>query len=454
MARLIGSDLMVELEWETLLGFDKEARELRDLCHRRRANRHAVFADEQGLRTAGLVAKDSEPDAARPGGTPVFSLAAIVSKRAAGQTVVFLHTLDGLDGFDAAPLGAGAPLAVLIAIKAGRPEIDRVLPLSEAVHEARHFIEALSGKVVLYGNYSLDEHEADAMPLPAVAELSATERDAALIVPLGRRLRSATGARGATRGTSKIALPTVILMSLIVGGGCAFAWMLWPDSPPPMTVTTAPPPIDPLEQYRSNVKERLSTELQAPSQQHVAAIQLLLAGTPLEVAGWRAQQLQCEARQCTVVWTRGKGGTLSGLLLDRPGTVVREDNFDQAHEVIQLEADESLSPITLRKRKAFFDVAGTRTSKLRDYGMQAQIGAPVPLIPPPAAVAQAASGAQDASGVQIVAKGPWSMAGHLAFIDSVAGLMKRTGNMSLKELIIDTDPAKPRFNASGEFYVE
>ncbi len=448
MARLIETDLMVELEWETLLGFDKEARELRDLCHRRRANRHAVFSDEQGLRTAGLVAKDSEPNAARPGGAPVFSLAAIVSKRAAGQTLVFLHTLDEPDS---GQLDAAAPLAILIAIKAGRPEIDRVLPLPEAAREAQLFIESLSGKVALFGNYSLDDHMAEAMPLPVAIELSDTERDAALIVPLGSRVRSAGGRFGARSGTARLSLPTAILIGLIAIGGGAFTWMLWPDSPPPITASTAAAPVDPLVQYQSDVKQRLSTELQAPSHQDVAQIQLLLVGTPLEVAGWRAQQLQCEARQCTVVWIRGKGGTLSGLLLERPGTVVREDNFDQAHEIIHLEADETLSPITLRKRKTFFDIAGARTSKLRDYGMQAQIGAPVPLIPPPATVVPAASGA---SGAQIVAKGPWTMAGHLAFIDSVAGLMKRTGNMSLKELIIDTDPAKPRFNASGEFYVE
>lgn len=435
MARRIGQDLMVELSWETLLGVDKERREIRDLCARRGTDHYVVFDDDVGLRTAGLVTGQGprgEPDA---DAAPAWTLAGILAGRSDGRPLVFLHALDD-----------AAEETLLIAVKAGRPEIDRVLPLPDALREAERFIETLDGECRLCGTHAPPGKSATPMPLPDGPSLSDKERGAYRIA----RLPTGFTRRAPTRRTRRRV--TLAALAVVVGGAGAGVTGLRgrrADAPPAVT------PPDPLAEHRERLARAMARELAAPGPAHATRMVALLGQLPVEAAQWRMSRMRCAGDGCEILWRRRPGGTLDGLLDARPAAVPSEEDIDQAMERIALPDDpapaRALAP---RRRDVFYRIANSRAQRLRDAGLAMELGPTRPVVasasgtaPPPATpLSTTPSSAPE--------KGAWTMSGHLAFVDSVPGLLGRTGNMSVRELLVEIDPVPSRFRAAGDFYVE
>ena len=109
--------------------------------------------------------------------------------------------------------------------------------------------------------------------------------------------------------------------------------------------------------------------------------------------------------------------------------------------------DDGEARVTPVPRNQFLRTAGARLQALGDYGMDIALTMPEPLVPVPPGVTSRDDVPPPLS------KGEWTMAGHLAFVDSVAGLMMRAGNMSLSELKVVIDDGKPVFSAQGTYYV-
>ncbi|MGI4856932.1 MAG: hypothetical protein ACRYHA_08460 [Janthinobacterium lividum] len=452
----IGGDLMVELTWENLLGVDKEAREIADLCARRGADRLVVFTDDFGLRTAGLVGReDARTDLE---GSPAYALAGILAGRSAGRPLVFLHALDPSEND-----------VIVIAVKAGRPEIDRVLPLPNALREAERFIETLDDDCRLCGTHSIPGKIAEPMPLPSGATLSDAERGAYRIV---RQQTGFTRHAGTLRTRRARVLAAAGVALVLVGAGAGITTRFWRRAYVPTAPHVATRP-DALALHRQRVAHAIAQARAAPGQAHAARMVALLRDLPIEAARWRLAEMRCADGACSILWRRHPGGTLEDLLDARPAAQPSEEDFDRAAERIELldDALASAAPVsaapvsavsvsaasvsasaapallTLQKREDFYRIANSRAQRLRDVGLALELGPTAPVVAPPPDVALPAS-------VSAPAKGQWTMSGHLAFVDSVPGLLGRTGNMSVRELVIETDPAPSRFRAAGDFYVE
>ncbi|MGI4984145.1 MAG: hypothetical protein ACRYGL_12605 [Janthinobacterium lividum] len=444
MARRIGQDLVVELNWETLLGVDRERREIGDLCARRGASHHVVFTDEFGLRTVGLVARDAfhadsgpGPDPGRGSGAeaaPAYALAGILASRSDARPLVFLHTLDDAENH-----------VVVIAVKAGRPEIDRVLPLADAQREAERFIETLDEPCRLCGTHPVPGKAAEPMPLPSGATLSDAERSAYRIT------RLQTGfTRHVPTPRARRALAFAALALVLIGPGAGVTKRFWrrPDAP---TAPRATAP-DPLALHRQHAARTLARELAAPGHAPAMRMVALLQDLPIAPARWRMSRMTCADDGCTVLWRRRPGGTLDGLLDARPAAHPVEEDIDQATERIALPDHPAPAfALTLQKREHFYRIANSRAQRLRDAGLAMAFEPTTPIVTPPSGVTLPAS---VAAAVAIPAKGAWTMSGHLAFVDSVPGLLGRTGNMRVRELVIEIEPPPVRFRAAGEFYVE
>ncbi|MGI4856089.1 MAG: hypothetical protein ACRYHA_04030 [Janthinobacterium lividum] len=453
MTRRIEQDLVVELNWETLLGVDQERREIGDLCARRGASHHVVFTDDFGLRAVGLVARavsragpgpgpgldpEPEPDSDPDFGTeaaPAYALAGILAGRSDGRPLVFLHALDDAKNHVA-----------VIAVKAGRPEIDRVLPLADALREAERFIETLDDPCRLCGTHPVPGKAVETMPLPGGPTLSDAERSAYRIT----RLRTGI-TRHVPTPRARRTLALAVLGLAVIGTGAGIAKMLRrrPAAPAVPRAEAAP---DPLALHRQHVARTLARELAAPGHAPAVRMVALLRDLPIAPARWRMSRMECAGDGCAVLWRRRPGGTLDGLLDARPAAQPMEEDVDQATERLALPDHPAPAfALTLQKREHFYRIANSRAQRLRDAGLAMELGPTAPIVTPPPGVTMPAS---VAASVAVPAKGAWTMSGPLAFVDSVPGLLGRTGNMRVRELVIETEPPPVRFRAAGEFYVE
>lgn len=455
MARRISHQLFAELEWENLLGLDKEAREIKDLCTRRHASHYIVLSDAYGLRVAGLMGEQT-PSA----DAPSHALAALLSLRAAGQPLLFVYELpvdptivDAANAINEAAQSDSLDQVIVIAINGGRPVIDRVLPRAEAIHEAALFAETLESPVRLVGNLAIDGLELSAMALPEAYAFSDAERAQCQIQAL-------------SGGRANNVVKNSAAVLVMIGTLGTIAWLFWP-APTPRYVAPVVS-VDEEAAYYSALKNARESILTGPGYAHVTEIQHLLAALPVDVEGWRAKTLQCTAQACEVSWARGQRATLEGLLGSRPHAKIEEDNYDKAVESLTLSTIPDSASDTLPKaalailpRLEFYEIANGRASTLKDHGMEAEIGIATPMVAMPAGMIdqqrtseRTADKTTSDINTPLTAKGEWRIAGHLAFFDSVAGLLLRTGNMRLNTVDIDTDPTQPRFTASGYFYVE
>jgi hypothetical protein len=464
MARRISHQLFAELEWENLLGLDKESREIKDLSARRNASHYLVLSDAYGLRVAGLLtAQTDAADAAGAANAAAYSLAAFLSLRAAGQPLLFVYALpvdptivdttDVIDAVDAVEASASRDQVIVIAVNGGRPVLDRILPRAEALHEAALFAETLESAVRLVGNLAVDGLALSAMALPEAYAFTEEERAHCQIHALSGRRANNMVKNGAA----------LLLLTGMVG---TIAWLLWPAPTPHYETPVVT--VDEQAAYYAALKDARKSISTGPGYAHITDIQQLLSELPIVVNGWRAKTLQCTAKTCNISWERVQGATLEGLLNGRPQAKIQEDDYDKAIESIPLlvhpeseSGDSAKTRMVILPRLDFYEVANGRASTLKDHGMEAEIGIASPMVPMPAGMidhqrkdTHHADKTKDDTNARPTAKGAWRIAGHLAFFDSVTGLLLRTGNMRLNTVDIDTDPTQPRFTASGYFYVE
>ncbi|WP_139166911.1 type 4b pilus protein PilO2, partial [Chromobacterium sphagni] len=212
---------------------------------------------------------------------------------------------------------------------------------------------------------------------------------------------------------------------------------------------------DPMTSYRNQMQSALK---QAPLNHGAAYARTMLAVVqqlPFEVGGWRVGGISCRDKGCVINWKRQDGGTFQ-TLLDQRKSVQFQDMGSAMETVPLLEtpAAPQSTPIDVAK---FYMTAGVRMQALDDLGkggkgegklMAVALGKVEPLVPLPPELKNRANK------VPALAKGSWSMQGHLAFLDSVPGLMERAGNMTLDAVEVTLNDKKPEFTAKGTFYVQ
>ena len=107
MSRVLFGNLVIELQWESLLGLNKESDEVRELAAVRKGSKqYLVVQNTLGSRVAGLA--DLTANVRK---TEFFALAGLLRAVTDDQNIVFLHT----DPDDASGV-------VFIAIQDGKPE--------------------------------------------------------------------------------------------------------------------------------------------------------------------------------------------------------------------------------------------------------------------------------------------------------------------------------------------
>ncbi|VVD76619.1 type 4b pilus protein PilO2 [Pandoraea anhela] len=442
MARALSNHLVVGAQWETLIGLEKEMVEIRNLARSRDASHFTVTDDGAGTRTVGLVSLpvDGAPDADVHG----VALAAVLGSLVEGPNVAFIHP----DPDDPAR-------ALFVTLRDHRPELDLDLPASQLKHRLEQWMAEVEGPVKVAGVMRMDLPHADVViTLDDIA--AAARRDTAVEARL-KPVRKALPVR-------QMRVAAVLMATLVVVGGGAYGGWTWYDAVQQEKLAAANR-VDPVDAYKQALKRALAAESFSTGASYARHLQRTIQHLPANAGGWRPANIECKARRCDIEWRRREGGTFDLLLSQRPGAQIVD--LDHAREVVTLPEDDATSARTVAAshdeseaveddgdarvapvpRNQFLRTAGARLQALGDYGMDIALTMPVPLVPVPPGV-----GARKDVPPPI-SKGEWRMAGHLAFFDSVAGLMMRAGNMSLGELKIVIDDGKPVFSAQGTYYV-
>ncbi|MCI3207330.1 MULTISPECIES: type 4b pilus protein PilO2 [Pandoraea] len=450
MARALSNHLVVGAQWETLIGLEKEMAEIRSLARSRDASHFAVTDDGAGTRTVGLIAL-SEADAADA--TDGYALAAVLGSLVDAPNVAFIHP----DPDDPAR-------ALFVTLRDHRPELDLELPASALKHRLEQWTAEVGGPVKVAGVMRMDLPHADVvLTLDDIAAAALREEAAqARLKPVRN------GLPGMPARQMKIAA-ALMAMLVVVGGAGYWGWTWYEDMQ--REKLAAANRVDPVDAYKAALKRALAAESFSTGASYARHLQRTITHLPANAGGWRPASIDCKARRCEIEWRRREGGTFDLLLSQRPAAQIVD--LDHAREVATLPDDDATSARTVAAsvgaasandaseaieddgdarvtpipRNQFLRTAGARLQALGDYGMDIALTMPTPLVPVPPGVATRHD-------VPLpISKGEWKMAGHLAFYDSVAGLMMRAGNMSLGELKIVVDDGKPVFSAQGTYYV-
>ncbi|VVE80740.1 type 4b pilus protein PilO2 [Pandoraea sputorum] len=455
MGRALSNHLVIGAQWETLIGLEKEMTEIRSLARSRDASHFTVTDDGAGTRTVGLV---SLPDATQTNAaTTRYALAAVLRTLVDGPNVAFMHP----DPDDPAK-------AVFVTLRDHRPELDLEVPASQLKHRLEQWTAEVEGPVKVAGVMRTDLPHADViLTLDDIA--AAAVREATTETRI-KPVRQALPAR-----QLKIAATVVTLLAVIAGA--AYGGWQWYESIQREKLAAANR-VDPVVAYKQALTRALANESFSTGASYARHLQRAVQQLPANAGGWRPASIDCKARTCEIEWRRLEGGTFDLLLSQRPRAQIVD--LDHANERFMLPEDDATSASTVAAslgaaksaartpagtpsiealeddgdarvtpipRNQFLRTAGARLQALGDYGMDIALTMPEPLVPVPPGVAS-----RDDMPPPIL-KGEWKMAGHLAFFDSVAGLMMRAGNMSLGELKIVIDDGKPVFSAQGTYYV-
>lgn len=458
MARVLSNLLVVGARWETLIGLQKEPAEVRGLASSRGATHYAVADDGSGTRTAGLITLPIElADLSQER----FALAALIAQMVDGNNIAFVH-----------PDPEDPTAMVLVLLRERRPVKDVVVPSAQAWDALRSFVAESEGTVKVVGE-GLPE---SGLPLPLGGKDATSNGDTAIATALlptagerritvayaltfdeiaahARRERPVDARFRLVRKplpTRKIVATLGVLGGLcLLGGAGWFGWDWYEQYAQEQRAIASQ--IDPVDAYKANLKRVLAAESFASGGAFAKTLQHTIQTLPANAGGWRPESIVCNTARCDVIWNRKEGGTFDLLLSQRPNAGIVD--LDHAGEIIPLhlddaaadsDSDERVTPVPLNQ---FLRSAGARLQQLGDYGMDISMSMPELLAKRPPSLAGRADLPPS------IAKGEWRIAGHLAFLDSVAGLMTRAGNMSLQELKIVIDDTKPIFTAQGFYYV-
>ena len=458
MARILANQLAVGAQWETLIGLEKELTEIRTLAKSREASHYAVADDDAGTRTAGLFSLgDAAPGHGAP---PAYALAAALTSLIDAPNAAFIHP----DPDDPAT-------SLFVTLRDRRPQLDREVPVSALRSHLEKWTTEVDGEVQIVGVAPPSCPGADVtLSLDDIAAYLEKERpkDGRLCVvrkPLPTR----------TIRNAAIALATLTF----VGGAGWWGWS-WYEAREAAKLAAANR-VDPVDAYKSSLARAIAAEPFFAGASYARRLQLAIQTLPASAGGWRPAAIDCDTRQCEIQWKRLAGGTFDLLLSHRPQaqivdldhateTLIPSDapnaadvpmgtshvtptsasTTDGVADVARVDGagfDDDDARVTPVPRAQFLRSAGARLQSLGDYGMDISLSMPTPLVSAPSAVTARSDVPPP------IAKGEWRIAGHLAFVDSVAGLMMRAGNMSLLELKVVVDDAKPVFSAQGTYYV-
>ncbi|MCE4061151.1 type 4b pilus protein PilO2 [Pandoraea sputorum] len=455
MGRALSNHLVIGAQWETLIGLEKEMTEIRSLARSRDASHFVVTDDGAGTRTVGLV---SLPDTTQTDATTTrYALAAVLRTLVDGPNVAFMH-----------PDPDDPTKAVFVTLRDHRPELDLEVPASQLKHRLEQWTAEVDAPVKVAGVMRTDLPHADViLTLDDIAAAAVREATPETRI---KPVRQALPAR-----QLKIAAAVVTLLAVVAGA--AYGGWQWYESIQREKLAAANR-IDPVEAYKQALTRALANESFSTGASYARHLQRAVQQLPANAGGWRPASIDCKARACEIEWRRLEGGTFDLLLSQRPRAQIVD--LDHANERFMLPEDDATSASTVAAslgaakseahtqagapsiealeddgdarvapipRNQFLRTAGARLQALGDYGMDIALTMPEPLVPVPPGV----TSRDDVP--PPISKGEWKMAGHLAFFDSVAGLMMRAGNMSLGELKIVIDDGKPVFSAQGTYYV-
>ncbi|AXE28459.1 hypothetical protein DK842_00035 [Chromobacterium phragmitis] len=426
MSRVLPGNLVIEVQWEGLLGLSKEADEIRELAGRRGAKHFLALQNALGTRVVGLA---SLPGNVRK--SEFFALAGLLREITDDQNVVFLHG-DPADNSK----------VVFLSIHDGKPEDDRVLPRSAAIDAAIQFIQEVGAGVTILGD--IDDERIQVTRYVNLADITTTLTD--------EEKRDYKFKQLPSRSWFGIAL-----LFAVMGGTLGGVWW-WSDASEKeaqarIAEAEAAKP-DPVVEYRAQLKKALDQEPLNHGVQYARSVQRLIQVLPSEAGGWKVDRLLCKDQACILVWKRGAGGTFETLLKERQ--VSQFQDMDTASESLTIPESQARQVVPIPQDQ-FYLKGGVRMQILVDAGKQIEQGKEMmsvslsklqPLIAEPPALKNRRGA------IELVSKGDWSLKGHLAFIDSIAGLLERAGNMSLTEVTVVINEKSPEFSAQGRFYVK
>ncbi|GAB3629487.1 hypothetical protein PTE30175_01191 [Pandoraea terrae] len=459
MAKLLPHGLVAGLRWETLIGLEKESVEIRALAARRDADQFVVVGDDDVNRTVGLAKLPAEalaPASGKPRSQPMpyVSLAAALCRMLPSENAVFL-----------CPDPEARAECLFVTIRDGRPDRDEVLSIAAAHDAARRFIEANeTGSTIVCGVVS--QPIGPAADAAANAEIGREAREAgndiwdaamtraevvtlAQIAEFVRRAgiddyRLSPVNQAPSLRLIGIGVAIVAVVAVVIAGG----WWWWSARAEAERLRIAQSQrVDPVQAYRDAVRKALAREPFDAGSAFAQAVQTYVHALPANASGWRPESIVCKAAACDIQWRRLEGGTFDKLLAQRERAVIVDIN--SATETMPLTLDGApeasrVSPVPLSQ---FLRTAGARLQQLGDYGLDISMTMAAPIVPVPPALAKRADIAPP------ILKGTWQISGHLAFLDSVKGLMQRSANLSLAQVEVQLNDEKPVFSAQGAFYV-
>ncbi|MEO2215521.1 type 4b pilus protein PilO2 [Chromobacterium vaccinii] len=425
MARVLLGNLVVGMQWEALLGLSKESDEVRELAARRGARQYLVLRNLLGSQVVGLA---SLPGRRRK--SEFFALAGLLRESSDDQNILFLHS----DPDD-------ADKVILIGIHDGKPVEDRLVAREDATEAARQFIQEVGTGVTILGDIADGQLE--------------TTRQLRLEEVAGSLTREAMAAyRLRPLPPSRMVVAALLAVALACVGGGVKWWMHGREQELQTklaAIATARP--DQGAEYRAQAQAALQSPSLSRGTGYARTMQAAILQLPRETGGWKMARLSCKAAACDALWQRGEGGSFATLLAQRPR--VQFQGMNAALESVAFTAvADKVTPVPITQ---FYLKTGVRMQALEDYGksgkagdkaLQVTLDKAEPLVPLPAGLTEKEKAAPQ------VAKGAWTMQGHLAFLDSVAGLMERSGNMAIDEIAVTLSDESPQFSAKGTFYVQ
>lgn len=452
MGRALSNHLVVGAQWETLIGLQKEMAEIRSLARSRDASHFVVIDDGAGTRTVGLVSLPAHAaDGTEPGGP---ALACLLGALVDGPNVAFLHP----DPDDPA-------MILFVTLRDRRPELDLSVPAEQIRPRLEQWCAEVDGPVKIAGVQRANLPHADVVL--TLDDIVASSGHEALAQARLKPVRKALPTRAIRLAGG------VLVMLLVVAAAGWWGWRWYDDAQ--QAKRAAANRVDPIEAYRQALARAIAAEPFSAGASYARHVQRVVQQLPANAGGWRPASIDCKAQRCEIDWRRREGGTFDLLLSQRPDA--RIVDLDHARETVSIAPDEAHAAstvvaslgaakgdasarneiesleddgearVTPVPRNQFLRTAGARLQALGDYGMDIALTMPEPLVPVPPGVTSRDDVPPPLS------KGEWKMAGHLAFVDSVAGLMMRAGNMSLSELKVVIDDGKPVFSAQGTYYV-